>query len=137
MTMTIEEIISAFETGGKVYQREALDAALAQREAIIPELVKIIEGAKAAPDIYIENLDNMALTYAVMLVGHLNVTESHQAMCELLSIPQDANNIVDGLLEDIITSDVEHILYRTCDGSVELIKQLIANPEAYEYCRGA
>jgi len=51
----IQTRLSAFERYDGNYQREAVDVAIAQREAIIPHLIAILESVAADPPKFIND----------------------------------------------------------------------------------
>ncbi|RME77118.1 MAG: DUF1186 domain-containing protein, partial [Chloroflexi bacterium] len=50
---TIEEILAVLERHSGKYPREAIDAAIARREEIVPHLIRILEEVKADPAKYL------------------------------------------------------------------------------------
>jgi hypothetical protein len=132
--MDIQTILATFERFDGTYQREAVEAAIAQREAIIPELITILETIAAEPDRFVDDEDYYAHIYAVMLLGHFQVTTAHPVILEVFSLPDPAP---DKLFGDIITGQLPRILTNTCDGALEGIQALAKNPKAYLFCRSA
>ena len=131
----IDEIIAALETYDGEYKREHIEAALARRDEIIPELIAIIEKVTADPEYYRYEVEKyFGHNYAIMLLGYFKATEAHQAIIEMASLPDDFPH---QLLGDMITEDLGAILFQTCGGSLEEIKGLILNPDAGAYCRRA
>jgi len=131
----ITEILEAFEPYDSVYKREAVDAAIEFKEEITPYLIDILKEVLANPQRYIDDYsDNMAYIYAFVLLGYFKETGAHQTIVDLFSLPGE---LIDPLFGDLITEDLGTVLFKTCGGSVEQIKALIANKDAYEYCRGS
>ncbi len=129
----IQQILAAFGPFDGVYQRQAVDEAIALQEEITPHLIHIVEDVAVHPLDYL-NADSMAPTYAVMLLGYFREVRAHPALIKLFSLPQVA---LEPLFGDLITEDLSMILYLTCGGSLEQIKTLVLNQKAYEYCRSA
>ncbi len=69
-----------------------------------------------------------------MLLGHFKETRAHKLIVDIFSLPPD---LPSQLFGDITTEDLPMILLNTCYGSVELIKSLIVNKEAYDFCRAS
>lgn len=130
----IKEILAAIEFNEGVYQREAVDAALALEEEIIPHLIDILEKLRADPAKYLDQPDYFAHIYAVTLLAHFKVHQAHRLIVDTFSMPK---KFVDPLFGDTITEDLPMILYRTCGGSVEQIKELALNKEVYDFCRSS
>lgn len=128
--LSINEIVTAFANTDS-YQRAAVDAALARRDEIVPELVRILEATLANPAAY---EDSPAPYYALFLLGHLRATEGHQVIVDLFSLP---NDWPDHLFGDMITEVLFHLLLRTAGGSLERIQALIQNQTADDFVRGA
>jgi len=62
----IKEILSALEFNEGVYQREAVDAAIARKEEIIPHLIDILEKLLVDPAKYLDEPRYFAHIYAVI-----------------------------------------------------------------------
>jgi len=129
--MTIEDILAGFERYDGEYKRQQVDAALRQKEAITPHLLSILDRLLADPDV---EEDYYAYMYAVMLLGHFREPQAHQRIVDLFSLPE---RTVDPLFGDTITEGLPALLSNTCNGSLEGIKRLALNQNAYEYCRGS
>jgi hypothetical protein len=67
-------------------------------------------------------------------LGHFQEPKSHQVILDLFSLPDE---LPDSLFGDVVTECLPIILLRTCGGSVEGIKSLILNRNAYEFCRSS
>lgn len=133
--MDIQEILSAFERYDGTYQREAVDAAIAQREAIIPHLIAILESVAADPPKFIDDDEDKpyyAHVYAAMLLGHFQAAEAHSAILNVFGLPEP---YPEDLFGDLVTEQLPILLTRTCNGSLESIKALAVNPEAYVFSR--
>jgi hypothetical protein len=132
--MNIEEILAGLDIYDGKYQREHIEAALNQKEEIIPHLIAILEKVRDNPQKYTGDSDHHAHVYALMLLGHWREAKAHQVIVDLSGLPTPFPY---DLFGDITTEDLPIILLRTCDGSVEKIKELVANKNADEYTRGS
>lgn len=133
--MEINDILKSFETYDKEYKRKEIDAALAQREKIIPHLISVLENVLQNPTKYADHdSDYYAHIYAFMLLGHFRATKAHDIIVDLFNLPGD---LPSDLFDDIVTGDLPIVLLRTCGSKTDKIKELILNPNAYEYCRGS
>jgi hypothetical protein len=128
----ISEILTAFEIYDGVYKREYIDTAIELKEEITPYLIKILENVLSNPSEYAGREDYFAHTYALMLLAHFKTSSAHKTIVDLFSLP---GNLTDELFGDIKTEDLPVILLRTCGESFDLIKSLVLNKEADEYCR--
>jgi hypothetical protein len=132
--MNIDEILAGLDIYDGKYKREQIEAALNQKEEIIPHLIAILEKVRDNPEKYTGDSDHHAHVYALMLLGHWRETKAHQVIVDLSSLPDPFPY---DLFGDIITEDLSIILLRTCGGSVEKIKELVTNKNADEYSRGS
>jgi hypothetical protein len=132
--MNIDEILAGIEIYDGKYKREHIEAALNQKEEIIPHLIAILEKVRDNPQKYTGDSDHHAHVYALMLLGHWREAKAHQVIVDLSGLPTPFPY---DLFGDITTEDLPIILLRTCDGSVEKIKELVANKNADEYTRGS
>ncbi|MCL1490523.1 MAG: DUF1186 family protein [Pseudanabaena sp. Salubria-1] len=132
--MNINEILAGFEIYDGEYKREHIEAALSHKEEITPHLIAILEKVREDPQKYAEDVDYFAYTYALMLLGHFQEPKAHQVIVDLFSLPDP---LPDDLFGDTTTEDLPVILLRTCGGSLEGIKSLIQNKNAYEFSRGS
>jgi hypothetical protein len=130
----IEEILASFELFDSKYQREQVEAALEQKQEITPHLITILEQVRDNPQKYVENEDYFAHLYALMLLAHFRAHEAHQVIIDLFSLPDP---IPESLFGETVTEDLPVILLRTCNGSLEEIKSLIFQKNAYQFCRGS
>ena len=131
--LTIEAILAAFAPAGQPYQRAAVDAALQQRETIIPYLIQVLERALADPTGQENLVDHI---YALLLLGHFRASQAHEVIVKLLRLPK-MEDWADYLFGDLITEDMPMVLLRTSGESLEQIQALILDRQAEEFCRGA
>jgi hypothetical protein len=133
--MEINDILQAFEIYDKEYKRNAIDAAIARREEIIPDLIGVLENVLKNPEHYADrDCHYFAHIYAFMLLGYFKEVRAHDVIVDLASLPDD---LPSDLLGDSVTGDLPIVLLRTCGGRIDRIKELILNKDAHEYCRGS
>ncbi|MBM9536312.1 DUF1186 domain-containing protein [Desulfobulbus alkaliphilus] len=133
--MEINDILQAFEIYDKEYKRDAIDAAIARREEITPDLIGILDNVLKNPEHYADRDCNyFAHIYAFILLGYFKESGAHDVIVDLASLSGDLPSL---LLGDSITGDLPIVLLRTCGGRIDRIKELILNKDAYEYCRGS
>jgi len=116
------------------YPRDAIDKALAREKEIVPYLVEILENALRDPSSVLSRERFHGHIFAMNLLAHFRYVEAHETIVKLMSLPP---GVVDHLFGDMITEDFPRILYQTCDGNYERIKDLVLNKEADEYVRGS
>lgn len=130
----LSQTLRALEIYDGTYKREYVNAAIEMKEEITPYLIEILEKVLSNPSEYIAREDYHAHVYALMLLGHFGEHRAHKPIVELFSQPGD---IPDKLFGDIITEDLPVILLRTCDGSLDMIRSMVLNREADDFCRGS
>jgi hypothetical protein len=130
--METESILKALEKYDGTFPREALLAALEQRESITPGLLDALrfarERAHDLPDDYFLH------TWAMFLLAKFREPQAYPLIVDLLSFPRKT---LDQLHGGLVTEDGGRILASVCGGDTRLIEQLIENPEADEYARDA
>lgn len=129
----ISEIMTALDFFDGVYEREAIDKAVALREEITPFLIGHLKMLLEDYGKY-EADGHYAHIYAFMLLGHFREQAAHDVIMDIISLPE---HVVDNFFGDMITEDFHWIIYATCGGRIERIKQLVLDRNAYEYCRSA
>ena len=130
--ISISEILTEFRFFDGDYKKENVDAAIAQKDEIIPHLIKILENVLSKPEEYIQDEHLYDHIYAFMLLGHFKAKNAHKVIADVFSLK---DGISDKLFGDLITEDLPIILLNTCGGSVDRIKSMILNKEVDEYCR--
>lgn len=133
--MNIDQIFEAFTHFDGKYKRKAVNAAIEQKEVITPHLINILEKLLANPMGYMkDDNDFFGYTYPLFLLSHFKEYKAHQIIIDLFSLP---DRIPNKLFDTIVTEDLDLILLRTCNNSIESIKELVLNKYADEYCRGS
>ncbi|MFP4173955.1 MAG: DUF1186 domain-containing protein [Candidatus Hydrogenedentota bacterium] len=135
--MDIVDIVKALERNAGSFPREALEAAVEQREAITPELLDMLEytvanaeelAGEPREDVYFGHL------YAMFLLAQFRETRAFPLIVRFCELP---GRTPEDLLEDSVTEDLHRILASTFDGDTEALKRIIENPACNEYVRSA
>jgi hypothetical protein len=129
----IAAILQDLEAYDGIYPWEAVNAAMAQREEIIPRLIDSLEKIAAEPTFALEDEDYFLHNYAVMLLGHFREPRAHRAIVDVFGLPDDRALQLFG---DLITEHLSTVLFNTCGGNYDLIKKLIVNRRSDEFARG-
>lgn len=132
--VTVSELLSAFEILDGTYKRDQVNAALELREKTTPHFIDALEIILADPVMYIEDEEYFAHVYAVILLGYFRESRAHRTIIDLFSLPPD---MPEQLFGDITTENLPSILFRTCGGSIELIKSLALNQDSDVDCRAS
>jgi hypothetical protein len=131
--MTIEEILQALSHKDNKFPREALEQATAQKEAITPHLLGILEWVADDPDEVLDQ-DDSSYYYALYLLAQFRETRAYPLVARIASLPPET---VDALLGDTICEGLPKILASVCGGDTSLITRLAENTEAEKYTRGS
>jgi hypothetical protein len=131
--MDVQEILQQFATTTGTFPREAVAQAIAQREAIIPELLRVLAEAQHNIEDLPES-DSMAHIYAMYLLAQFREPRAYPLIVEFFSIPGDIALDTTG---DVATEDLGRILASVSCGDIRLMTALIENEHANEYVRVA
>src|SRR5919197_2005295 len=131
--MDVQEMLQQFATKTGTFPREAVAQAIAQREAITPELLRVLAEAQHNIDHLIES-DSMAHIYAMYLLAQFREPRAYPLIVAFFSIPGDIALDTTG---DVATEDLGRILASVSCGDIRLMTALIENEHANEYVRVA
>jgi Protein of unknown function (DUF1186)/SEC-C motif len=132
--MEIAEILHEFERATGKFARAAVEAAVARREEVTPDLLRILEDTvDRAAQLDAEG-DYMAHLYAMFLLAQFRETRAYPLVVRFASLPGDR---LDSLCGDFITEDLGRVLASVCGGDLAGIQSLIENEETDEWVRGA
>lgn len=130
--MTIEEIFNDFRSAVGHFPRAALEGAIAQREEITPELLRIIEVAAQNPSDASKGPDGFLPTFATYLLAQFRDKRAFPLILKMVTGPGDSAHEI---LGESITMDLGRILASVYDGNLAALKQVIENPQMDEYVR--
>ncbi|MBZ5726619.1 MAG: DUF1186 domain-containing protein [Acidobacteriia bacterium] len=132
--METAEILHEFERATGKFARAAVEAAVARREEVTPELLRILEETvDRAAELDAEG-DYMAHLYAMFLLAQFRETRAYPLVVRFASLPGD---LLDSLCGDFITEDLGQVLASVCGGELTGIQSLIENEDNDEWVRGA
>ena len=134
--MEVAEIIGRFERATGRFERAAVEAAVARKDEIVPELLRVLEeiaDLDRARQLDAEG-DYMAHIYAMFLLAQFREHRAYPLVVRIALLPGD---LLDSLFSDFITENLGNVLASVCDGHVEEIQAIIENPDADEWVRGA
>jgi hypothetical protein len=134
-SMAIDDILNELEAGVNDLPREALREAMAQQEAITPDLLRILADVVQDPEPLIyDDGKAMLFLYALYLLAQFREKGAYPLIVELCSTSGDT--LVDAA-GDVVTEDMDRILASVCWGDIVPIQSLVENPEVNEYVRSA
>lgn len=131
MPPDVPDFLQPLVTYVPVFQREACLAAIARREESVPHLIRSIEWAVDNTEEAVAQ-DYMLHVYAVHLLAEFR---EHRAYGPIVRMSR--NPSVDDLLGDTVASRLHSILAAVCGDKLDPIKDIVLDPEADEYARGA
>lgn len=132
--MEITEILHEFERATGRFARAAVEEAVARREEVTPELLRVLEDTvNRAAELGADG-DYMAHLYAMFLLAQFRETRAYPLVVRLASLPGD---LPDSLCGDFITEDLGQVLASVCGGELAGIQSLIENEATDEWVRGA
>ena len=137
--MEIQDILNELQfLRDKGLPREALEAAIAQREAITPGLLGFIEHAYANADHLDDDGDQtrtyVGHLYAMYLLAQFREKAAYPLIVKFFGLPGELAFDITG---DLATESLPNILASVACGDTSLIKAMVENPELNEWVRGA
>ncbi len=132
--MTIPEIIAALTHTAKPFPRQAVEEAVKQREAITPELLRILEYCTANIKTISRQEDYLAHIYAFYLLSQFREPRAYRPFVDFVSSDQESVRLA---LGDVLTEDLQRMLASVCGGDTSLIRRIIENPDLDEFLRAA
>jgi hypothetical protein len=116
------------------FPREALQAAIAQREAITPYLLQSLENPPRVLRRMATDENYMLPLYAFYLLAQFRETQAYPLIVAFFSLPGEAPLNATG---DFVTEDLDRVLASVFDGNVAPLKRLVRNPRINEFTRNA
>src|SRR5262245_57172860 len=129
--MDVQEILPQLATNTGTFPREAVAQAIAQREAITPELLRVLAETQHNIEHLIES-DSMEHIYAMYLLAQFREPRAYPLIVEFFSIPK---NITLDTTGNVTTEDLGRILASVSCGDIRLMTELVENEHANEYVR--
>ncbi|MFH1116640.1 MAG: DUF1186 domain-containing protein [Pseudomonadota bacterium] len=132
--MEVTEILEELEFNRGTFPRSALEAALANRDSMIPELLSVLETSVNHIDKIVAEPDYMLHLYAMYLLAQFREPRAYPLICEFFSLPDGSS---DEAVGSLVTEDLCRILASVSCGDDSLIKSLLKNETLDEYVRSA
>lgn len=133
--MGIDQILQALmylEPGH--FPREAVEAAIAQEEAITPHLLRALEDAPGLLERLAAEPDYMLPIYAFYLLAQFRETRAYLPIVAFFSQPGEEPINVTG---DFVTEDLGRVLASVSGGDLDPMKALIEDSQVNEYTRSS
>ena len=132
--MTIPEILAELEPDTGRFPREALRAAIEQREAITPELLRVLESVAAAPAEWAGRKDNMLPLFAIFLLAQFREKPAYPLLVKIVSAPGE---VPFDLFGDTITEGLNQILASVYDNNPAPLHGLVESEQVNDFVRSA
>ena len=132
--MEVAEILHQFERLAGKFPRAAVEAAIEQRDAIAPELLRILEEVTREPEKYASDDRYMAHFYAMYLLAQFRDSRAYPLVVCIAQFPSD---LLEELCGDFVTATLGQVLASVCGGDLKGIQSIIQNEQADEWARGA
>jgi Protein of unknown function (DUF1186)/SEC-C motif len=132
--MHIEKVLMELESHDLRFPREALKWAIANRDLMIPELVKILARTLENYEEFLDQETYMGHIYAMYLLAQFREKGAYQPIIQLSSLPGE---IPDELMGDTVTEGLPRILAGVSCGDDHLLRRLAENDNVNEYVRSS
>jgi hypothetical protein len=132
--MTVAQIIDQLTHYTGRFPKAAVEAAIAQREAVTPYLLKALDEVANAPEDYAKRTDYMLHTYALYLLAQFRDKRAYPLAIKMVMAPGD---LPDDLLGDTLTQGLQNILGSIYDGDLAALKALVEGEHMNEWVRGS
>ena len=131
--LTVPEILRRLEEfpTGKL-PTEAIAAAVARREEITPELLRVVAEVVEQPESVMEREGYWLHMFAIFLLAEFNEVAAYPLFVRLTRLPMAQLN---DLLGDSVTEDLPRLLVAMHGGDIRPIQGLIEDPTVYDYAR--
>jgi len=132
--MTIPEISKELEPYTGRFPMEAMQAAIEQREAITPELLRVLEAVAENPTGFAARQDYMLHLFAIFLLAQFRERRAYHAIVKMFSAPGETPFDLAG---DTVTEGLSQIFASVYDGNPAPLRGLVESEEVNEFVRNA
>jgi hypothetical protein len=128
------EILRQLERLTEKFPYAAVEAAVAQREEIVPELLRIVDDTTQRAAELADDSDYMAHLYALFLLAQFREARAYPVVIRFASLPGE---LLDALGGDFVTEDLGRVLASVCGSELDGIQSLIENDHIDQWVRAA
>jgi hypothetical protein len=132
--MTNPEILKELESYTGRFPMQAMQTAIEQREAITPELLRVLEAVAENPLAFAKRQDYMLHLFALFLLAQFREKRAYAPIVKMFSGPDETSYNLAG---DTVTDGLNRILASVYDGDPALLQKLVENEDANEFVRDA
>ena len=126
------EILEDLKLWSETFPAEAIEAAVAQKEAITPRLLAVLEEVAGNPEVFAESDDYFLHIHAMFLLAQFREKAAFPWVARIASLPA-------GICEELVGGDsivtFGRVLASTYGGDAKPIDLLIRNTDASEWAR--
>lgn len=130
--MTVPEILKELEPYTGRFPKRAVQAAIEQRDAITPELLRVLENAAENPIQFVQRKDYMLHIFALYLLAQFREKRAYLPIVKMFSAPGETPFELAG---DTVTERLKRIFASVYDGDPVPLQNLIEDEQANEYVR--
>lgn len=124
--MTVAEIMKALELHTGRFPKRAVQEAIEQRDAITPELLRVLEEVAEAPTAFARRDDYMLHLYAMYLLAQFREKRAYRPLARIFSAPGE---VPEQLAGDVVTESLGQIFGSVYDGDpVKALLSTFAEP---------
>jgi len=134
LMMTIPEILKELEPYTGRFPMDAMRAAVEQREAITPELLRVLETVATDPVKHAERGDYMLHLFALYLLAQFREKRAYPHIVKMFSAPGETSY---DLVGDTVTEGLSQILASVYDGNPSALHGLVESDAVNEFVRSA
>jgi hypothetical protein len=132
--MKIPDILKELEPYTGRFPMQAMRAAIGQREAITPELLRVVEAVAENPEHYARQEGYMLHMFALYLLAQFREKRAYPFVVKMFSAPGETPFELAG---DTVTERLNRIFASVYDGNPAPLQELVENEAANEYVRDA
>jgi hypothetical protein len=132
--MTVPDILKELEPYTGRFPMKAMRAAVEQREAITPELLKVLETCAEDPVAFAQREDYMLHVFALFLLAQFREKRAYPLAVKIFSAPGE---VPFDLYGDTVTEGLGQIFGSIYDGDPTPLETLIEREDVNEYVRNA
>jgi hypothetical protein len=132
--MTIPEILAELETCKGVFPVQAVHAAVEQREAITPELLKILEAVADNPTEFALKERYKGHLFALFLLAQFREKRAYLPIIKLFSAPGETPY---DLVGEVINESLPRIIASVYDGNPAPLAGLVERADVDEFVRSS
>jgi hypothetical protein len=134
MTLSVPEILEELRENRGYFPQEAVEAAVERREEIVPELLRILDEAIERPEALLADPGAMSHFYALYLLAQFREPAAFPRVVRFFGLRDE---VATDVMDDMLLEDLPRLLASLSAGNVQPLLELIENPEASEWVRGA